>query len=171
MTHARDVAAAIRQQNNGVNGDLQLHKLLYYCQSWHLVWTGRPLFEEPIEAWEMGPVVADLWREEKYGPTTLAEPLNDEELRTVVYVCDRYGDLPGKALRELSHNEPPWRGTARNGFIRHDVMRDYYSSDPAAAQAWFWTDRWLDMEAEATADIEAGRVSEPTDIDSFLSSL
>ncbi|MGH2922383.1 MAG: Panacea domain-containing protein, partial [Gaiellaceae bacterium] len=39
----------------------KLQKLLYYCQVWHLVWEGKPLFSERIEAWSNGPVVRDIY--------------------------------------------------------------------------------------------------------------
>lgn len=35
---------------------MKLQKLVYYCQAWHLVWDGRPMFPEEIQAWASGPV-------------------------------------------------------------------------------------------------------------------
>ena len=40
-----------------------------------------------------------------------------------------------------------------------------------ADQAWFWTERWQEMEREAQADIEAGRVSRYKDSDSAIEAL
>ena len=60
MAHARDVAAVVRDLCSSSPGDVKVHKLLYYAQAWHAVWTGEPLFDEEIQAWKMGPVVADL---------------------------------------------------------------------------------------------------------------
>ena len=40
---------------------MRLHKLLYYCQGWHLAWYGRPLFADRIEAWKYGPVVPAVY--------------------------------------------------------------------------------------------------------------
>src|SRR5258708_40297081 len=40
---------------------MQLHKLLYYAQGWMLATRDRPLFDSPIEAWQHGPAVADLY--------------------------------------------------------------------------------------------------------------
>jgi len=61
---ARDVAAEIRRRLPGV-GVKKLHKLLYYCQGHHLAAFGAPLFSQSISAWDMGPVVGELWHEEK----------------------------------------------------------------------------------------------------------
>lgn len=38
----------------------RLHQLLYLCQSWHLAWSGTPLFEDDFQAWAVGPVVPAL---------------------------------------------------------------------------------------------------------------
>jgi antitoxin MazE len=38
-------------------------------------------------------------------------------------------------------------------------------------QAWFWTERWQEMEREADADIRAGRVSHFDDADSLIKHL
>ena len=37
--------------------NLRLQKTLYFAQGWSLARNGRPLFSEPIEAWQYGPVV------------------------------------------------------------------------------------------------------------------
>jgi uncharacterized phage-associated protein len=89
----------------------KLHKLLYYCQGHHLAAFGEPLFIDAIEAWDRGPVVASLWREEKYGPLLEAsDPIVEEAgLNTVGYVVSRYATMTGADLEALSHGEPPWQ--------------------------------------------------------------
>jgi uncharacterized phage-associated protein len=142
---ARDVAAVIRERLPEV-GRVKLHKLLYYCQSHHLATFNRPLFTELIFAWDMGPVVSALWREEKHGaPAAEREPggaaLGEAELNTVGYVLSRYGGLSGKDLENLSHSEVPWQiansrrqpgGQVR---IRDEWMRDYFLTDGAPRPA------------------------------------
>ncbi|MDZ7732589.1 MAG: DUF4065 domain-containing protein [Acidimicrobiia bacterium] len=88
---AHDVAAELRRRFGDL-GVVKLHKLLYYAQGCHLVWAGEPLFEERIEAWVNGPVVARLWRDEKHDhPRPAPAVLTGEQLATVDYVVDRYG--------------------------------------------------------------------------------
>lgn len=41
--------------------NLQLQKILYYVQRENLRKTGQPLFENPIEAWQFGPVVPKVY--------------------------------------------------------------------------------------------------------------
>src|SRR5260221_11586367 len=55
-----DVAAYIIKKMGPVSA-MKLHKLIYYCQAWSLVWDERPLFQEKIEAWANGPVIRDLF--------------------------------------------------------------------------------------------------------------
>ncbi len=106
---AYDVAAALHERAPGL-GRKRLHKLLYYCQGHHLATFNRPLFVEQICAWDIGPVVVELWRDE-YHHEPPAEPsvLDEGALNTVGYVVSQYGALTGNQLERLTHSEHPWR--------------------------------------------------------------
>jgi uncharacterized phage-associated protein len=111
---AHDVAAALRERLAGI-GVKKLHKLLYYAQGHHMAAFGNPLFSESIRAWDMGPVVAEVWRDEDRGEP-LPEPhsLGEAELNTIGYVASQYGRLTGSQLERLTHTEQPWQaGDAR----------------------------------------------------------
>lgn len=111
MTYAaRDIAAELRRRFPDLPKK-KLHKLLYYCQGHHLAAFGRPAFAESISAWDMGPVVGQLFYEENHEidhappvPVTAEDVLN-----TVGYVLSRYGGLTGRDLENLTHQEDPWR--------------------------------------------------------------
>jgi uncharacterized phage-associated protein len=45
--------------------NLKLQKLVYYAQGFYLAMMDSPLFNEPIEAWEHGPVCVPLYHEYK----------------------------------------------------------------------------------------------------------
>ena len=48
--------------------NMKLQKLLYYAQGLHLALGFGPLFDDEIQAWTYGPVVADVYHEYKeYG--------------------------------------------------------------------------------------------------------
>src|SRR3954464_15797303 len=114
--HARDVAAVVRQRLPGV-GAKKLHKLLYYCQGHHLATFGRPLFDETVSAWDMGPVVGSLWSADTQGVVRVEPPsasVGEAELNTVGYVLSRYGRLSGRDLEILSHAEDPWQRAGRS---------------------------------------------------------
>ncbi len=136
MVSARDVAAVIRDRLPGV-GVKKVHKLLYYCQGHHLATFGEPLFTETVSAWDMGPVVGELWYDEKQGSGHVGTAdLGEAELNTIGYVLSRYGGLTGRDLENLSHAEEPWRradavrrpgGSAR---IEREWLREFFAGAP-----------------------------------------
>ena len=104
----------------------------------HLVVFDEPLFPETIEAWTHGPVVDNVYHEYKgYGsqpipPEDVDFSLFDEgtkEFLNDIY-CE-FGQYSAWKLREITHNEPPWRDayTADNpGLeISHKSLIDYFS--------------------------------------------
>jgi uncharacterized phage-associated protein len=131
---AHDVAQELRRRLPGVPTK-KLHKLLYYCQGHHLASRGDTLFSDSIQAWDMGPVVAVLWHQEREaGPSGDAKPLSEEQLNTVGYVVSRYGRLSGTDLEHLTHAEDPWlradrgRQPGESARIEPDWMREYFVS-------------------------------------------
>jgi uncharacterized phage-associated protein len=130
-----DVAAALRRRLPGL-GKKQLHKLLYYCQGHHLAGTGNVIFSENLYAWDMGPVVASLWREERdQAPQPEPHVLTEAELNTIGYVASRYGRLSGNDLERLTHSEDPWLAADRRRLhggsdrIEHEWLRAFFAAD------------------------------------------
>jgi uncharacterized phage-associated protein len=106
---AHDVAAVLRERLPGI-GKKKLHKTLYYCQGHHLAAFGVPLFRETISAWDMGPVVGQLWHEENSGDTPAgAVKMTEGQLNIIGYVASRYGKMTGRELEILTHGESPWQ--------------------------------------------------------------
>ena len=112
---AHDIAAELRKRLPGLGVNKQ-HELLYYCQGHHLATFGEPLYSETVSAWDMGPVVGQLWRQEKdAGPrANPASPLTEAQLNTIGYVVSRYGALSGADLERLTHSETPWQDADRH---------------------------------------------------------
>lgn len=139
---AAEVAAALRARLGDI-GVLKLHKLLYYCQAHHLAAFGEPLFAEPIVAWDNGPVVASIWRDEHYERFTPAdrgaEIIDERSLNTIGYVVSTYGALSGTNLINMTHSEPPWKDAdaRRQSFGTKDEtisvgsIESYFKSAPA----------------------------------------
>lgn len=135
---AHDVAAEIRRRMPSV-GVKKLHKLLYYCQGHHLATFGTPLYREEIHAWDMGPVVSQLWRDERDGVRPEEDAALDEaKLNTIGYVLSRYGANTGNDLELLTHSEMPWqransfrrpKGSVR---IEREWIREFFATDGAA---------------------------------------
>jgi uncharacterized phage-associated protein len=131
---AHAIAAELRRRLPGLGAKKQ-HKLLYYCQGFHLVAFGEPLFNESISAWDMGPVVGQLWYEERKGVSPMdVETLDEAQLNTIGYVVSRYGALSGADLEHLTHSETPWREADRSRRpgesvrIPPESIRDYFQS-------------------------------------------
>ena len=126
-------AAEIRRRRPRI-GKPRLHKLLYYVQGYHLAWRGCPAFEDDIEAWEKGPVVAALWYAEKGGrPVKSSEAPPEMVCNVITYVLRRVGHCTGPQLIEATHAEAPWRDATRGGrviasqVISHKSLADFFS--------------------------------------------
>jgi uncharacterized phage-associated protein len=135
---ARDVAAALRDRLPGLPTK-KLHKLLYYCQGHHLATFDEPLFSETISAWDMGPVVGNLWYAEKQEnvPRVHCE-MDEAQLNTVGYVLSRYGALTGQDLENLTHSEEPWkladsgRRPGESARIKPEWIKQYFRTSGRA---------------------------------------
>lgn len=119
--------------------NLKLQKLLYYAQSAHLAeFNGEPLFTEPILAWEHGPVVASIWRKyRQYGNAPLS-PNKDIDLSGVfdkvdetelAQVFELFGKYSPWSLRNMTHEEAPWKNTPINHQISMDAMREFFAEN------------------------------------------
>jgi len=72
-----------------------------------------------------------------------------------------------KGVRERHHLDRP--GAQVEVIEREDGVIELRPHVPVPAeQAWFWTDRWQQMEREADADIAAGRVRTHDSVEDFL---
>ena len=135
---AHDIAAVLRARLPGLPVK-KLHKLLYYCQGHHLATFDEPLFVEGISAWDMGPVVGTLWRQERSGDVPDAKvELDEAQLNTIGYVISRYGSLTGQDLENLTHSETPWqlanagRRPRESARIEREWIKDYFRTNGAA---------------------------------------
>ncbi len=136
MANAHDVAAVIERRYPSI-GPLGLQKLAYYAQGWSLAWTGRPLFDDVIQAWPKGPVVAPLWHDRNAGNKTgSSKNLDREQTHIIDAVLDHYGWMPDWQLVEKTHEEDPWYD-ARDGLpaaaqsdaeITKRAMRDWFTA-------------------------------------------
>lgn len=113
-------------KGRGFTGKVQRQKLLYYAQAWHLAWYGRPLFEDRLEAWPMGPVAFHaetlspaLGRDMEPGPVSIH----------LDAVCGHYGPYCGNQLRDRSHMEAPWQDAwaNTNKLISQESLMRYFS--------------------------------------------
>ena len=120
--------------------NLKLQKLLYYCQGFVLAITGKTLFTDEILAWEHGPVVKVVYDKYKsfegFGikpnenlPNNYFDELNDTEIGEIIdNVWEVYGQYSAWKLRNMTHDEPPWRETPRNEAISLSKMQSFFTT-------------------------------------------
>ncbi len=138
MATASDVAKYFLTLSQPEDGDLlsnlKLQKLVYYAQGFHIALHGRPLFDEPIVAWQYGPVVESLYREYKDSGSSAIEPprefdagmFSSNEKDVLNEVWNVYGQFSAWKLRDMTHQEGPWKETPKNGVIDREAMRSYF---------------------------------------------
>lgn len=141
MASVHDVVVYILRKKGKIVA-IKLHKLLYYCQAWSLVWDERPLFNARIEAWANGPVVPSVYRLHRGNyyietwPCGDRHNLREAERETIDIVLAKYGRKSSQWLSELTHRERPWIDARRglgpldpgNHEITHAAMAEYYNS-------------------------------------------
>ena len=98
--------------------NLKLQKLLFYVQADYLVANkGLPLFSDPIEAWQYGPVVKSVYDKYKcfgrnpINDEALVKPkeLTDEQKKQIDNTLENYMSCSAFELVRSIHNEEPWR--------------------------------------------------------------
>lgn len=118
---------------------MQLIKLVYLCQGWMLGIKGRPLFNDPVEAWAYGPVIRSVYdavkqyRDQPISgriPADQAEFTSDES-DIIDQTFEQFGSLDGLALSTLTHQSgSPWSITheklGRNARISNDLMQAHF---------------------------------------------
>lgn len=114
--------------------NLKLQKLVYYAQGLHLALYEEPLFTEPIEAWPHGPVIPVLYHAYKqYGNAAIERPQDvdfsryDDRIRNLLdEVYSFFGQFSAWKLRDMTHEEDPWKNAPTNGVISLQLMKEYF---------------------------------------------
>lgn len=125
---------------------LKLQKLLYYAQGVFLAITGKRLFKEPIEAWQHGPVVAEVYDEyKKFGRNNISievDPNVEDVIRNIEsnvevsnvlnMVYDNFAIYTAWQLREMSHvKNGPWdKAMSKNKkIIDLNEIKNFFESE------------------------------------------
>jgi uncharacterized phage-associated protein len=135
---------SVRQFDGELLTHLKIQKLLYYAQGLFLAYTnGKELFNEEIYAWEHGPVVREVYdvykskgsniieyTHEPSDDVLLEKVSNDEDIRNILEATFvNYGKYSAWRLREMTHEEIPWKTTALNGVIEKAKIGKYFSEE------------------------------------------
>jgi uncharacterized phage-associated protein len=114
---------------------MQLQKLLYYAQGWHLALVDAPLFNDEFNKWPFGPVcptVYDKLKEWKGSPITeciaSVESTDSEETKKYLKkIWEMYGHYSGIQLMNLSHSESPWINAENYKCISKNSLKSYFT--------------------------------------------
>lgn len=179
MLTADQVASVVLSRSGSWLTAMQLQKLLYYVQSWHLAVTDEPLFPDHFKAYADGPVIPQVRHRRMDRSTRRADQqdLSGIEIdalssNLIDLVIASYGSLSGDELSALTHAEQPWveargdlsEGAPSDALLSEDTMANFYRAHRS-------------LGGQTAADIASGgiagprRQSPPIDVDALLASI
>ena len=117
--------------------NLKLQKLLYYAQGVFLAVTDKPLFDDDIVAWLQGPVVESVYHQYKangaqgipFDEDFDFSEFTPEENELLTEVYDVFGQYSALKLRNMTHEETPWKETKQNDIISLQIIKDYFKKE------------------------------------------
>lgn len=106
--------------------NLKLQKLVYIAHGYFLGWKGKPLVQDPVEAWKYGPVIRSIYKQFK-GSSDVINVTNEDILTDldndpdandcIAKVLDLYGNFTAKELVDITHQkDTPWFDAWNNIF-------------------------------------------------------
>jgi len=123
--------------------NMKLQKLVYLAESCYGDLTGGALVDDPIQAWDHGPVVKPLYGMLKRNGSAVIdgpdrEPELPEEVRDVLEtIWDYFGGMTAAALRNLTHTVGPYinhfHDDARDTILPADEIHDAWPEFLASA--------------------------------------
>lgn len=146
MANIKDVAKYIislsDENSSRAVTPLKLQKILYYVQGLSMKINGREIFHEELEAWDHGPVNGEIYTAYKHYRYLPIEKdvefqmnnlnLSPEDINIIQKVWNDYGDIDGKILEELTHQEDPWINAyekGKNVIISKEAIHDYFNNE------------------------------------------
>lgn len=135
--------------------NLKLQKLLYFIQAYFLMKSGKPCFDDDIEAWAYGPVVPRAYREYqifggsnipkiksyyRFDTTSLkiipqvydASNITGQDAMDIMGVVDVFKKHSAIDLMNLTHSQAPWKAAyaqGRNSIISKKSIREYFNEE------------------------------------------
>lgn len=117
--------------------NLKLQKLLYYAQGVFLATTDKPIFDDNIVAWLHGPVVESVYHQYKiYGSQGIPfdedfdfSKFTSEENELLTEVYNVFGQYSAWKLRNMTHQETPWKATKQNDIIDPQIIKEYFKKE------------------------------------------
>ena len=116
--------------------NMKVQKLVYYAQGFHLALYDTKLFNEKINAWAHGPVIDSLYHKYKqYGSASIIitdevnfEEITEQQKELLEQVYAEYGQFSAWRLRNMTHEEEPWKETKLNEEITVEKLKSYFTT-------------------------------------------
>ena len=115
--------------------NLKLQKLLYYAQGMHLGYYDQKLFDDPVLAWNYGPVVKAVYEQYKCNNsegirffTPPVENFTTEEEDTLQFTNDAFGQFSAWKLVDMTHEEEPWKSTPIGNTISVEKIKTFFKA-------------------------------------------
>ena len=157
MNNALDVSRYIinySHANNYFISNLKLQKIMYFVQANFLVNKNEPCFNEPIEAWDFGPVIPVIYNEYKvYAAAYIPEIrtyleyddetktsvtrktynnnyINDKDKMLIKAMVDQANNYSSSELTDITCQQSPWINAYkinRAHTITTDAIKEYFT--------------------------------------------
>ena len=173
------LAYYIIEEYSSVDGGitpLKLQKLLYYTKAWGLV-SGELNVTGQFKAWKNGPVNGYIYHEFKeYGdqpiPKQEAGPISPGKKELIDFILESYAHFDAITLSSMTHQEDPWKKTAKNEVISDQAIKAFYSKQPFANNFPISENKpyypvYTDFMHSFTLDFEEGDKAKEIVFDSF----
>lgn len=137
MYTANNVANYILRYYNGKDvwiSNLKLQKILYFLQAQFMVSRGYPLFSDPIQAVDWGPMIESVYHNYKiFGAASIPiiheekypYDIDGEDTVLIGEVLDYVEPYSATTLLSFIHNQTPWKKAYYGGskyISNHDLM-------------------------------------------------
>lgn len=116
--------------------NLKLQKLLYYASGVYFLYKKCNLIKEDFVAWKHGPVIKQIYY--KYNSNGAKEiqhnrkskiEIDNETQEILEKMYSKYSQYTAEELRNMTHQERPWKKTSRNKIIEKDLIKDYFENE------------------------------------------
>lgn len=92
------------------------------------------MFDDEILAWEHGPVVPEIYHKYKkngsngipYDSNFDYRSLDPRTAAILEEVYQEFGQYSAWKLRNMTHQETPWKKTKKNDVISNELIKDYF---------------------------------------------
>ncbi|MDR2526260.1 MAG: DUF4065 domain-containing protein [Rickettsiales bacterium] len=127
------VLSLLDVESGGTLSNLKLQKILYYLQGHFLANFDKPLFNDKIEAWQLGPVIPSVYEKYKdYGKKSMSADnlkfdisnLTEQERVFIKDIFNIYNNFSAGRLVELTHDDEPYKKVFKGIYTNNEMTQE-----------------------------------------------